>query len=93
MKRKKRRKIFKLLSYAAVSFLIGALLFGTPVISQPITQFASDIKQEIMELFFGSPVQNGKSEPKTAPPPENKINVIPHKSKSNPEQTETNLLP
>ncbi len=63
-------KRIKLLPYAAASFLLGALLFGTPAATKafhPFFQVIQDAHQDVVTFIFGSSTQD-HSGAKTAPP-------------------------
>jgi hypothetical protein len=69
-RRSKRRSRLIVLPYIAVSFIIGAFLFGTPATSQafPFFHVVKFIQEDVVKLIFGSG-SNGEAAPKTLPPP------------------------
>jgi hypothetical protein len=71
-KRTKRRTILRILPYLAASFLFGAIIFGSPMVTNafnPIYQIFKKIQSDVVTLIFTDGNQNeGKA--KTAPPPD-----------------------
>ncbi|MFD0958201.1 DUF4367 domain-containing protein [Paenibacillus chungangensis] len=72
LQRKSKRKFqLKILPYVAASFLLGAIIFGTPTVSNafdPIYKAIVSIKDEAIKIIFGS--EDNKVIPQTSPPPE-----------------------
>ncbi|MCU6707947.1 DUF4367 domain-containing protein [Paenibacillus sp. J5C_2022] len=73
LQRKSKRKFrLKVLPYVAASFLLGAIIFGTPTVSNafdPIYKAIVSIKDEAIKIIFGSEDNKGAI-PQTSPPPE-----------------------
>jgi hypothetical protein len=70
--RSRRNNIFKMLPFAATSFLLGAILFGLPVMTNAISPFFHTIKtieKSLVRFVFGSELDT-TTKPKTAPPPD-----------------------
>ncbi|MFE5321487.1 DUF4367 domain-containing protein [Paenibacillus sp. NPDC056579] len=69
-RQRKRRQKLKLLPYLAASFLLGAVIFGTPVVSNafnPFFQTIKNIQSDVVSFVFGSR-DNHDTKPKTLPP-------------------------
>ncbi|MFF2886241.1 hypothetical protein [Paenibacillus sp. NPDC057967] len=69
---RKSISIFKVLPYFAISFLLGAFLFGTPTISDAFQHVATVIKQDVLGISDNEPAHKKNIIPKTAPPPDYK---------------------
>ncbi|MFD0589064.1 DUF4367 domain-containing protein [Paenibacillus sp. GCM10027627] len=73
--RARRRKRLKVLPYVAASFVLGAVLFGTPTATDafnPIFKAVTSIKDGVVRIVFGSSVGNEgtATKAKTSPPPD-----------------------
>ncbi|REK71246.1 hypothetical protein [Paenibacillus paeoniae] len=74
----KRTSMFKLFPYIAAAFILGALIFGTPTVSnafQPFLHAVITIKDDVTRVIYGTPTKQlhkDDSIHKILPPPENK---------------------
>jgi hypothetical protein len=71
-KRQKRRSILSILPYLAASFLLGAVIFGSPAVTNafnPIYEIFKKIQSDVVTLIFTNGQQE-KGKAKTAPPPD-----------------------
>lgn len=71
-RRLKSQNRFKALPFVAASFVLGAVLFGTPVVTSAFTPFYHTIKsiqQGMVSFIFGSD-EGHSTKPKTLPPPD-----------------------
>ncbi|RIX48697.1 DUF4367 domain-containing protein [Paenibacillus nanensis] len=71
-KRKKRKRQLRMLPYIAASFLLGALIFGTPTASnafKPLAMAYSSIVDGVHRIVFGS-LEDSGTKPLTPPPPD-----------------------
>jgi Domain of unknown function (DUF4367) len=69
-RQKKKSQFLKMIPYLAASFVLGAVIFGTPVVTNafpPFFQAIKSIQFEVVSLIFGSTDQTN-SLAKTAPP-------------------------
>lgn len=70
-RKNKRRMRLKLLPYVAASFLLGAVIFGTPVVTNAFNPFAKSFvtfTDNVASIVFGA-AENKTTKPLTAPPP------------------------
>lgn len=70
-KRNKRRNRLKMIPYIAASFILGAFIFGTPVVTEaftPLYKTIINIQNDVVTLFFGSN-ESSDTTAKTQPPP------------------------
>jgi hypothetical protein len=74
VKRRIRSKSrLKMLPYVAASFILGALLFGSPAMTQAMSPFYQKVKvygENIVRIIFESVDISSGTSPKTSPPPE-----------------------
>lgn len=71
-KRAKRRRQLRTLPYVAASFILGALIFGTPTATdafKPLFQAYSTVVEGVNKIVFGSQ-QQSDTVPLTSPPPD-----------------------
>lgn len=72
-RRRRNRTRLRMLPYAAVSFLLGALLFGSPSASKafdPFFQTVKSLPHGVVNVFYGSNERDENAvKAKTAPPP------------------------
>jgi hypothetical protein len=71
-RRSRRNNLLKMLPFAAASFLLGAILFGLPVMTNAVSPFFHTIKaieKSLVRIVFGSESVT-TTKPKTAPPPD-----------------------
>jgi hypothetical protein len=71
--RARRRTLYKLVPSVVASFILGAVVFGTPAVTQafnPLVQTIKNISSDVVSVMFGkqSPVADS-IKAKTAPPP------------------------
>lgn len=71
-KRDRRKRRMRMLPYVASSFLLGAVIFGTPTATnafQPLYKAFTSITDGVVEIVFGSTENESTTKPLTAPPP------------------------
>jgi hypothetical protein len=73
--RSKRRTVYKLLPSVVASFILGAVIFGSPAVTQafdPIVQSIKEMQAGVVTLVFGRQSSND-TKAKTPPPPDGPV--------------------
>ncbi len=73
---KGRKQKLSILPYIAASFILGALAFGTPLVTSaihPIFQTIKEIQSDVVTFIFEDRGDNANITPKTSPPDLNSI--------------------
>lgn len=84
-KRKNRFHRLRIFSLVAASFLLGAVIFGSPTVTQAVTPFFASIKnldQDMISFIFGSK-ERGAVEAKTSAPIEEIVEEIVEENPTN----------
>ncbi|GKU76436.1 DUF4367 domain-containing protein [Paenibacillus sp. L3-i20] len=71
-KKTRRKRTLRILPYIAAAFIFGAVIFGTPTVTnafQPFYQAITTIKDGVINIIFGTNAPN-PTKPRTAPPPD-----------------------